>query len=192
MLYEYQTAPLLEKLRAGETRPRHHRAADADGGPRDRGTVRRAVHARRASRPSARRARAGQARGPARTRRCCCSRTGTACATTRSRSAAASGSTTSRTTGRPASRRCARWSRPGTASRCCPSSPRRRPVGTARGLRIKPFAQAGPGAHDRRGVAQVHDPRQGDRRRDRDHPRNDEEIGIQHDETSSLRRCARP
>ena len=42
------------------------------------------------------------------------------------------------------------------------------PVGTARGLRIKPFAKPAPVRTHRRGLAQVHDPRRGHRGRDRD------------------------
>ena len=135
MLYEYQTAPLLEKLRAGEidvgilALP-----VPLDGLEAER-AVRRAIHAGRARGPPlADRERVQRGR-PARARRCCCSRTGTACATRRSRSAAASGYSEEQDYRATSLETLRQMVAAGHGVTLLPELAAESPVGTARGMR---------------------------------------------------------
>lgn len=123
MLYEYQTQPLLEKLRAG----------DIDLGilalpvPLD-GLEERPLYnenftlAVPNNSPFAKRSNVKIDISTARL--CCCSKTAIACATRRWMFAATSTSKRVRTTAPPVWKRCGRWSQPASALRCCRSSQR--------------------------------------------------------------------
>ncbi len=127
LLYEYQTVPMLEKLHAGEVDvgilalP-----VDLDGLTErklyDEAFVVAVPSAHRLAKRERVKPRSSTAK------RCCCSRTATACATRRWRYAAAAACTSTRTFAPRRSKRCARWWRRAAASRCCPSSRRVAPT----------------------------------------------------------------
>ena len=85
MLYEHQTEALLKRLRDGEIDLGHRRAAGGSGRPGVARAVPRGFHGGAAEQPSAR-ANQPRSRWPiSRARRCCCSKTAIACATSGAR-----------------------------------------------------------------------------------------------------------
>ena len=162
MLYEYQTEPLLKRLRDGEIdlgswRCRCRRTAWS--------------RARCTRRPLPWRCRPiirsppnhHQGAGPEGPDLAACWRTATACATRRWRFAAASTCARPRIFAPPASRPCGKWWSPDSGSPCCPKWRSNRRLARSAACRSG-ISQACAVAHGRRGMAQVEHPRGRDRR----------------------------
>ncbi len=145
LLVEEKTEVVLERLRDGAARRGGHRAAGARGAPARGVPVRRGLRARGPVRSPARRA--ARSRSTSRcspTRTCCCSRRATASATRRSRSASSPARRSAAGSARRAWRRCARWWRRESASRCCRSSRCRRRCRVSDDITLMRFADPAP------------------------------------------------
>ena len=155
MLYEYQTDLMLEKLHSGEIDVGILALPVPLDGLDSLRAVQGAVHGRDARRSPAEPARQHQGRQTCSTKRCCCSKMATACATRRSTSARASTCTRSRTFAPRASKPCARWWPSGVGITLLPELAGRGAYGNGARRRDQAVRQPRADAHHRRGLAQV-------------------------------------
>ena len=159
MLYEYQTEPMLERLHNG----------DIDVGilalpVQVEGLVTRELYeepfvaALPAGHPLAARARRCAPR-TSRARRCCCWRTGIACAIRRWRSAAAAACSEKQDFRATSIETLRQMVAAGAGVTLLPALAERGAYGAAKGLAVRPFAKPVPSRQHRRGLAQEQRPR---------------------------------